>query len=139
VFFNLISVHKFFLAPIQVNKLYVNSVLLKCETLPIFCQPSIWVIQAFLADTPFPFPRCEERFKIRTTGRDCNCSLHSSRGYFQVNKFRNTWVFAIIRGTEDCLDLGTDLSASLEFRQYSVNLDYALNWRPSSREPSLTL
>jgi hypothetical protein len=100
-FFNLILVHNVFLAPIQINKLYVNIVLLRCETLQIFCQPSVWVIQAFLADIPFSFPHREERFKIRTTGRDCNCSLHSSRGYFEVNTFRHTRVFAIIRGTGD--------------------------------------
>jgi hypothetical protein len=100
-FFNLVSVHNVFLVQIQVNKLYVNSVLLRCETLPIFCQPSVWVIQAFLVDIPFSFPHREERFKICTAGRDCNCSLYSSSGYFQMNKFRHTRLFAIIRGTGD--------------------------------------
>jgi len=95
----------------------MNSVLLRCETLPIFCQPSVWVIQVFLADIPFSFPRCEERFKIPAAGRDCSCRLHSSRGHFQVNKFRHTRVFAIIRGTGYCLNLGTDLSACMEIRQ----------------------
>jgi hypothetical protein len=48
-------------------------------------------------------------------------------------------VFAIIRGTGYRLDLGPNLSAILELRQYSVNLDYALNCWPSRRELSLTL
>jgi hypothetical protein len=123
-FFNLISVHNVFLAPIQISCMWV--VFFSNVRLPIFSQPSVWVILAFLPDIRFSFPLREERFKIRTTGRDSNCSLHSSRGYFQVNKFRHTRVFANY-------PRHGRLSGSRQVwnsRHYSVNLDYALNCWP---------